>query len=715
MKKDDYLFAPDLDETLPAYNIDRRDFLKNLGGGITILFTVGVPLAKAQRRGREYPEDLNAYLRVGEDGLVTCYTGKIEMGQGIITSLAQMLAEELDVPLRSVDMIMGDTDLCPWDSGTFGSRSTKYFGPPLRQAGAKARAILLRLAAIRLKTDINKLVVKEGTISLRNDPNRKVSYAELARGKKIERLLDGNVKIKHHSQHTISGKSAFRTDSMQKVTGEAKFSGDIRLTGMLYAKVLRPPAHNAKLISVDTTPAKNIPGVILVEEDDLIAVLHEQPDVAENALKMIKAEYDTPEQTIDNQNIFKKLEASATSQRIVTENGDIKTGLNNSTRILKAAYYNHYVAHAPIETHTVLVDTGKDKVRVWASSQTPFRVKETVAETLGIDSEKVHVMTPFLGGGFGGKKSGLDIEQAARLAKITGRPVQIALTRKEEFFYDTFRPAAVVKAETGLDRNGLISLWDFEHYFCGTRSSEPIYSIPHYKVKYKSTGRGEKSPHPFGTGAWRGPGSNTNVFAMESQTDIMAQAAGLDPLSFRLKNLSDERMKRVLIAAADKFGKSFSKAPSGKGYGISCTNYLNTYVAVMAELEVDKKTGHVQAKRIVCAQDMGEIINPQGVKLQIEGAVTMGLGYCLTEEIKFKGGEILDENFDTYEITRFSWVPEIEPVLVPNPELAPQGCGEPSITPMGAVIANAVYDAIGVRLYTLPMTPDRIKEAIGKG
>jgi len=715
MKKDDYLFTPDLDEILTEYQLDRRDFLKHLGGGIFILFTVGVPLAEAQRRGREYPEDLNAYLRVGEDGRVTCYTGKIEMGQGIITSLAQMLAEELDVPLRSVDMVMGDTILCPWDSGTFGSRSTKYFGPPLRQAGAKARAILLRLAAIRLKTEIDQLVVKQGTIFFRNDPNRKVSYAELTRGKKIERILDGSVKIKHYSLHTISGKSAYRTDSLQKVTGKAKFAGDIRLPGMLYANVLRPPAHNAKLISVDTSPAKNIPGVILVEEDDLIAVLHEQPDVAERALKLIKAEFDKPEQTINNRTVFKQLEEAATSQRIVTENGDIKTGQNNSEKTFKAAYYNHYVAHAPIETHTVLVDVGKDKVRVWVSSQTPFRVQQDVADILHIPVEKVQVMPLFIGGGFGGKKGGLYIEQAARLAKLTGRPVQIALTRKEEFFYDTFRPAAVVKAETGLDRNGLFTLWDFEHYFSGTRSSEPIYNIPHYKVKYKSTGRGEKSPHPFGTGAWRGPGSNTNVFAMESQTDIMAQAAGLDPLSFRLKNLSDERMKRVLIAAADKFGRSFSKAPSGKGYGIACTNYLNTYVAIMAEVEVDNKTGHVQAKRIVCAQDMGEIINPQGAKLQIEGAVTMGLGYCLTEEIKFKGGEILDENFDTYELTRFSWVPEIEPVLVHNPELAPQGCGEPSITPMGAVIANAVYDAIGVRLYTLPMTPERIMEAIRKG
>ncbi len=218
--------------------------------------------------------------------------------------------------------------------------------------------------------------------------------------------------------------------------------------------------------------------------------------------------------------------------------------------------------------------------------------------------------------------------------------------------------------------------------------------------------------HAFGVGAWRGPGSNTNVFAIESHIDIMAEAAGMDPLSFRMKNLKDERMKRVLRAAAKKFERSFQKAPSGKGYGIACTDYLGTYLATMAEVKVDKSTGEVRVVRVVCAQDTGEVINPVGVRMQIEGCLTMGLGYCLTEEIRFKGGKILDENFDTYEIPRFSWLPKIETVLVDNPEMPPQGCGEPAITSMGAVIANAVYDAIGIRIFVLPMTPSRIKAAL---
>jgi len=243
-----------------------------------------------------------------------------------------------------------------------------------------------------------------------------------------------------------------------------------------------------------------------------------------------------------------------------------------------------------------------------------------------------------------------------------------------------------------------------------------VYNIPHHQVRSFGSwgGRGGDSPHPFGVGAWRGPGSNTNVYAMESQVDVMAAGTGIDPLEFRLNNLTDKRMRRVLLAAADKFGRKFEKAPSGKGYGIAITDYLGTYVATMAEVKVDTKTGYIRAERVVCAQDTGEVINPEGVRMQIEGCIIMGLGYALTEEIRFKDGKILTENFDTYEIPRFSWLPEIETVLVDNPEMPPQGCGEPAITPMGAVMANAVFDAAGVRMFMLPMTPDRIKEALKK-
>jgi nicotinate dehydrogenase subunit B len=712
MKKDE-TYVPGWEDELEPVNIDRREFLKFLGGGIFVFFTVGVPFDFAQtRRESPYPEDFNAYLHIREDGRVTCFTGKIEMGQGVITSLAQMLAEELDVPLNQVDMVMGDTDRCPWDMGTFGSLSTKMFGPPLRQAGATARAILMQLAAEHFQVPAEQLQVKEGMIYKKNDPAGKVSYAQLTKGKRIERTVQEKPAVKHYSKHTISGKSVKRTDALEKVTGKAKFAGDIRLPGMLYAKILRPPVHGAQLKQVDVSAARQVKDIHIVQEKDLIAVLHENPEEAEKALKMVKAEFDLPDNQIDNQTIFQHLQKVDSQGEIVVQAGDLGQGKKLAVKTCEAKYFNQYVAHAPAEPHTAVVQIEGGKATVWASTQAPFRAQSDVAEALGISPKQVRVIAPFVGGGFGGKTRNQQVVEAARLAKLTGKPVQVAWSRQEEFFYDTFRPAAVIDIASGLNSNNDIIFWDYNIYFAGSRSSELFYNIPHYRVYSRGGWMGGASPHPFGVGAWRGPGSNTNVFAIESHIDIMAEKAGMDPLSFRRKNLTNERMQRVLNTAAEMFGHSFAKLPSGKGYGIACTDYRGTYLAAMAEVKVDVISGQIRVERIVCVQDVGEVINPEGAIMQIEGGLIMGLGYVLTEEVRFKGGDILDKNFDTYELPRFSWLPKIEARLIDNPEMAPQGGGEPAITTMGGVIANAVYDAVGVRFFELPMTPDRVKAAL---
>ncbi len=602
---------------------------------------------------------------------------------------------------------MGDTMLCPWDSGTTGSRSTKFYGPPLRLAGAEARAILLQMASERLNIAPENLAVKNGVVSDKMNAASKVTYAELVKGKQIDRHIP-DVPIKSVSEHTVSGRPTMRMDARLKVTGDAKFTGDMILPGMLYAKVLRPPSHDAVLASVDVSKARSINGAILIQEDGLIAVLHENSGLAENALALISAKWDIPEPKVDHTSIFDYLKNAAPDGRVYVENGSLPDGHAAAKKIVKSEFYNHYVAHAPIEPYAVLAHVEDEVVSVWASTQAPFRVRQTVAETLKIREENVHVITPFVGGGFGGKKSGQQISEAVKLSKITGHPVQLAWTRREEFFYDAFRPAAVVQLESGLNEEGQITFWDCDILFTGSRSSEPIYNIPHFRVQTRDSG----SVHPFGTGAWRGPGSNTNVFAMESFTDILAQAAGMDPLSFRFNNLRDDRMIRVLKAAADKFGQHFHTGPSGLGYGISCTNYLNTYVATIAQVSVNKSTGRVKVERLVCAQDMGEIINPQGAKLQIEGGITMGLSAALSEEIEFSGGKIRTENFDSYQITRFSDALPIDIVLIDNPDVPPQGCGEPAITTVGAALANAIFDAVGARVYILPMTPERILAAM---
>ncbi|MBM3791269.1 MAG: xanthine dehydrogenase family protein molybdopterin-binding subunit, partial [Acidobacteria bacterium] len=355
-----------------------------------------------------------------------------------------------------------------------------------------------------------------------------------------------------------------------------------------------------------------------------------------------------------------------------------------------------------------------ERVTVWTSTQTPFPNQQEVARALGVPPESVRIITPYVGGGFGGKAgSGRQAVEAARLARITGKPVQVMFSRAEEFFFDTFRPAAVVKIKSGIDRAGKICLWDYQVYCAGSRSAEQFYDVPHNLMRvYGSWSGNSTSIHPFAVGPWRAPGANINVFARESQIDIMAARAKVDPLEFRLNNTSDARMRSVLQAAADRFGWKKATLPSGRGYGIGCGIDAGTYVAAIAEVKVDKSSGAVKVIRIVCAQEMGLVINPEGAVMQMEGCITMGLGYTLAEDVSFRGGEIHTRNFNTYDVPRFSWLPEIETILVKNDQLPPQGGGEPAIIPIGAIVANAIFDATGARLFRMPLTPESVLGAI---
>jgi isoquinoline 1-oxidoreductase len=692
----------------------RRGFFRRFGGGIFIFFTwdsFGM-LAQPSQVRRKLPTDYNAFLQIDADGMVRGFTGKIEMGQGPITSLAQMLADELEVAYDQVKMVMGDTDFCPWDMGTFGSLTTRVFGIPFRAAAAEARGVLLELASEQLKVPLEQLEVREGLISDTRNPGNRISYGQLARGRKIERYLDPKPAVKDYREFRIMGKPYLRQDALLKVTGQAKYAGDCKMPGMLFARILRPPSHGATLVSADTSAAAQIPGITVVREGDMIAVLHELPDRASEAVSLVKAEYSIHEKPVDDKNIFQYLLKSAPEGTVVSESGNFDAGEALSVNRIESEFYNSYVAHAPIEPHTALAYWEGDRMIVRGSTQTPFPAQESIAGVLDLPLEKVRVITPFLGGGFGGKSANQQMIEAARLAKHTGKPVIVAWTRQEEFFYDTFRPAAVVKITSGMDESGRIVLWDYGVYFAGERGSDTIYDIPNARTT--AFGRGWTAPdvHPFATGPWRAPGNNTNTFARESQIDIMASRAGMDPLEFRLKNLRSDRMTAVLKAVADKFGWTPAKGPSGRGYGIACGIDAGSYVAHMAEVKVDKATGHIQVLRVACAQDMGLCINPQGAVIQMEGCITMGLGYALTEEIQFTGGKIHTRNFDTYTMPRFSWTPKIDTVILDRPDQPAQGGGEPAVICMGGVLANAVFDATGARLYQLPMTPVRLLEAL---
>lgn len=697
--------------------ISRRDFLKLASGGIAIFVGLGPGSTPAQNANRLYPEDFNAYLIIGENGRVTVFSGKIEMGQGVMTSQAQMVAEELGVPLSSIDIVLGDTDRCPWDMGTFGSLTTRMFGPVLRAAAAEARSAILALATARLGVPVERLEIRDGIVFVVGEPSQQVGFGALSRGASMARILDRKAVLRAVANFQVMGTSPTRLDGLDKVTGAAKYAADIKLPGMLYARILRPPMHGATLLQSDTSGVASFPGIVLVAREDLIATLHEDPEAAAAALGSIKANWRLPEGKIDQDSIFNVIQARAGVLKEVMQRGDVVAARAGSAHVFQSEYRKGYVAHAPIEPHAALAEIRNGKVTVWASTQTPFPTRDRIARLLGLDARNVRVITPYVGGGFGGKSADEQAIEAVRLAQITGRPVQVAWTRHEEFFHDRFDPASVVKIASTIDGNGHISSWDYVVHAAGERAASIPYEVPNTSIR--SGGRISYDPaapsasvHPFVVGPWRAPGANMNVFAMESQIDVMASAAGMDPLAFRLRNISDARMRRVLRAAADKFGWTAAAAPSGRGVGVACAVDAGTCVATMAEVKVDPDSGQVKVVRVVCALDMGIVVNPEGTRMQIEGGVTMGLGYALAEEVRFMGGEILNRNFNTYSIPRFSWVPQIDAVLVRNDDLAPQGCGEPPITTTGAVLANAVFDATGARLFRLPMSAGRVRQAM---
>ncbi len=699
----------------------RRDFLKNCASGLMVWIVLG-PTLGAQQTEASFPvtvkvrpkdgADFNAFLRIGEDGRVTCFTGKIEMGQGPVTSLPQMLAEELDVSLDDVDIVMGDTELCPYDQGTWGSMTTRNFGPTWRAAGAAARGALLELAAEALHVPVTQLTIQAGMVTDAKDRSRKITYGQLTKGKRIERQVTVPPILKQPAEFKLIGKPLLRRDAREKVTGKAQYAGDIRLPGMLYASVLRPPAHGAKLRQVDVSAAQAIEGIVVVQEPGLVAVLHELPDVAEEALGKLHAEFEPSPSQLDDRNIYEYLAHADLKARVVTQNGSIEQGRARSTRLLETTYLNAYVAHAAMETHTALARLEGDKMTVWASTQNPFGAREEIAKVLGFTVPNVRVITPFVGGGFGGKSFNLQAVEAARLAKATGRPVQVRWTREEEFFNDTFRPAAVVKVQSGLDAAGRIAFWDYDVRFAGDRGSDLLYDVADQLITAVGNFSGPPGYHPFAVGAWRAPGCNTNAFARESHIDQLAGLAGVDPIEFRLRHLINPRALRVLKAVAEHWDWQPAQGVSGRGLGVAIGLDSGTYVATIAEVVVDPKSGKVAVKRVLCVQEMGLVINPAGAKLQMEGCITMGMGYALAEEVHFKAGAILDTNFDTYNIPRFSWLPKIETVILEADDSPPQGGGEPAIIVMGAVLANAIHDATGARLLALPMTPDRIKAAL---
>ena len=697
------------DVDLPI-NPGRREFIKKLGAGLFIIFSLQPLKMFAEEQDEEANKraDFNLFLRIREDGRVECYTGKIEMGQGITTSLAQALAEELDVELNSIDMIMGDTDLCPYDAGTWGSMTTRSFDPVLRAAAIEARLELVKMASVELKVLEDQLKTENGYVVSKTDNTVKISYGSLTKGKKIVKTVRRALVFKKPAEFKQVGKQVHATNAHLKVTGKAKYSGDIQLPGMLYAAISRPPAHGSKLLSVDKGKAEAMEGVKVIVIEDLVAALHTNPNTAAIAAAAIKAEWSKPEVLATDKTIFSYIVSQGKETKIVEEKGNPDTGFADADFVLEAEYHDGYKAHAAIETHTATAHFEGDRLIIWASTQSPFGTRKDLSARLKMPLENIVVKQILLGGGFGGKVYSEQAIEAALLAKESGAPVQLAWTREEEFMYDQFRPAAVMKIKAGVKKSGKIVAWKYNIYCAGSRGVNDFYSIPNLRTALYD----KKGMHPFGTGAWRAPGNNTTTFARESHIDVLADKIGMDPLAFRLTNVSNPKIERTLRLAAKTFNYTSAKPGKNRGVGIALGTDAGTFVAVIAEVEVNPSTGVVKVLRVVCAQDMGQVINPHGARVQAEGCITMGLGYALYEDVPFNWGEVLVRNFDTYEITRFSTTAPVEVVFFDDMGAPPQGGGEPAIIGVGGAVANAVFHASGARVTQMPVTPERILEKI---
>jgi isoquinoline 1-oxidoreductase len=615
--------------------------------------------------------------------------------------------------------------LCKFNTSleTVGSLTVSEFGTARRGAAARARVLLIKVASEQLGLPEARLFTRDGFVIDRENESVRISYATLAGNGNINRAIP-TATPKPPANWTICGQPAIRIDAVEKVTGQARYAGDITLPGMLYARIVRPPAHKATFTAPpDTTLAEQIPGVQVVRVGTtLVAVLHAQPDVAERALALVVAQFNLPPNGQSDQTIHDYILAhppGLTDPAWV--GGNLTLGQSQAVLTREQTYYTPFLAHAPMEPHAAVASYASGKVKVWASTQAPFKTRNDVATALVISTANVQVITPFVGGAFGGKAyNNKQAVEAALLSKAAGIPVNVTWTREEEFFYDSFQPPCLVKIRAGLNASQQICFWDSQAYYTGSyhMATNGAYGIPNHRTLFYghwyNTENSITPPLPFPEGPWRSPGNSALTFARESHIDALAAAAGLDPVEFRLRHLTDSRARTVLTRAAEAFGWQPSKSPSGRGWGVACGEYNGVYVAVLAELAVDIATGAITVHRMVSALDCGRVINPDGVRQQMEGGLIMGLGFSLSEELHFQAPAITDLNFsqlnesNQYNIPRFSWMPHLETVIVLNTTDAPKGCGEPPVVAVGGALANAFFDATGLRANRLPMTPQRV-------
>ncbi len=748
-------------------SISRRDLLKSTGVLIVgFSFFGNVTRVLAQGDGLSVdgmdPTVLDSWLAISKDGTITVFTGKVELGTGVVTALAQIVAEELDVPFNKVYMDSGDTDTAVDQGVTAAARTVERGGVQLRQASAAARQELLKLASARLDSPVDMLTVTDGVVSVIGNPAKKIAYGDLLGGKRFnikivaagvgwDMKVAPEVPAKNPKDYKVVGKSIPRVDLPGKFTGEFVYSQDVTVPGMLHGRIVRPATSLSAPLSVDESSVKNIPGMVkVVREGNFVGVVAQTEWAAIQAARALKVSWAEPtlKMPSGSSEVFDYLKNTKSfKDNVVANRGNLDSGFSQAQKKYESTYYFPFQLHGMIGPPCAVADVRADKATIWTGTQGPFRTRDAIALMLKIPPKNVHLLYREGSGSYGRLESDDVAEDAALMSRAVGKPVRVQWMREDEHAWDPKGPAQYSTVRAGVDAQGNVIAWDYMDrslpwteseanpllassqigmkptgpgFLNGAGGGGQIYTFENQKVLAASVPWVQQGQWPLRTSNLRAPGDLARVFASESTIDEIASDLHVDPVQFRMRYLtSDKRIPEVLMATVKKAGwtdrPSPAPASSGNlaaGRGVAVANRANTMTAAVAEVEVDKTTGDVTVKKITLAHDCGLIVNPDGLKNQIEGNILQGVSRALLEEVQFDSTGQTNLDWNSYPVIRFQQVPEVEIVLINRPEMQPLGGGEPSIVPITAAIANAIFDATGARMRQVPFTPQRVLNAL---
>ena len=771
--------TPPADAALAAAGLSRRDFLKT-SGTLIVSFSAAAALGESglaqgqfgTRASHVDPSRLDSWIAVAADGSVTAYTGKCELGQGMLTAQSQLVAEELGVPFGRVRLIMCDTDVCPDQGTTSGSQSTpaNFNERNLALAAATAREALVRLAAVRLGVPADQLMADDGMVSVTSDRARRVAYGDLVAGNQFSMPLDARARRRPRGSWKVLGTPVPRPDMTALATGTFEFVNDVRVPGMLHGAVVRPPAVGATLVSVDERSVTAMPGVVkVVTRRNFVGVVAGKPWQALQAARTLKVTWTAGSGLPPQRDFYDHLRRQPSRDALVVDSGQVDEALTKAATVLKATYLHPYQMHGSLGSSCAVADVSGDRVTVWSATQSAYPTRSGVALLLGVPADNVRVIFTRGSGCYGINGADTVSYDAALLSHAVGKPVRVQLSRRDEMAWENYGYAYAIDQRIGLAADGSIAAWDCEGWLASL-GGRPGYqtpgnvvtgmlagfapapfspqragaassfnngsnAAPSYvtgRVGARQGGTGTVAVErvlthtiasPFFTGPLRSPSRLQNTFAHECFLDEVAAHVKADPVEYRLRHLQDARLKEVVSAAAKAAGWEARPSPRprlqrtglARGRGIACVLYEgdNGYVALVADVEVDQATGAVEAKRLFVAQDCGPVSNPDGMRNQLEGGALQGLSRALGEEVTWDDRKVTSIDWRTYRSLPLGFaVPEIESVLIDRHGGDAMGAGETAITVVAAAVGNAIFDATGARIREVPFTPDRVKAAL---